>query len=165
MSDTLLTKHHDDRHQHRQDPAEPPTDRITQYLLSLGQLEPTHPETEGNVLHPPAQLRDTLARPEVRPQRGDKPAETSARGQNPHLDQSRCLDEVQSCEWRLQKERRQLVNSTLSQCDVESVWSDWSTRSGSTFDTRAEAAFRDGLAALDASISSLQRTIQLDLGR
>ncbi|XP_059183520.1 coiled-coil domain-containing protein 14-like [Centropristis striata] len=51
----------------------------------------------------------------------------------------------------------------LSRC--ESVSSDWSARSGSTFDTRDEAAFRDGLAALDASIASLQRSIQLDLGR
>ncbi|XP_038125002.1 uncharacterized protein ccdc14 isoform X2 [Cyprinodon tularosa] len=42
-------------------------------------------------------------------------------------------------------------------------WSNWSRRSESSFNTRDEAAFRDGLAALDASIASLQRTIQLDL--
>ncbi|XP_029941868.1 uncharacterized protein ccdc14 isoform X2 [Salarias fasciatus] len=40
-----------------------------------------------------------------------------------------------------------------------------STWSESSFNTRDEAAFRDGLAALDASIASLQRSIQLDLRR
>ncbi|KAF6724289.1 hypothetical protein FQA47_003760 [Oryzias melastigma] len=52
-----------------------------------------------------------------------------------------------------------------SLCDSASLWSAWSARSSSTFDTRDEAAFRDGLAALDASIASLQRTFQLDLRR
>ncbi|XP_044043845.1 coiled-coil domain-containing protein 14 isoform X2 [Siniperca chuatsi] len=168
---SLLTKQHFNQHQHRQEPAEPPTDRITQYLMSLGQLEPTHTEhvyvvaeREGNTLEQKkltsVQLRDTF-----RSQRGDKPSETSARHQNSHLDQSHCLDEVQSCGQRLEKEHRQLLNSTLCQHDMESVWSDWSTRSGLIFDTRDEAAFRDGLAALDASIANLQKTIQLDLGK
>ncbi|XP_070711439.1 uncharacterized protein ccdc14 [Pempheris klunzingeri] len=147
VSNILPTKHFD-RHQHRQDPAEPPSDRVTQYLSSLGQLEPTHAEhvrgateRDGNILLTSVQLRD-----DVRPQQDDKPAETSAGPQNPST-------------------RRRLFDSTVSQCDVGSVMSDWSMKSGSTFDTRDEAAFRDGLAALDASISSLQRTIQLDLGR
>nr|XP_033471544.1 coiled-coil domain-containing protein 14 isoform X1 [Epinephelus lanceolatus] len=141
VSDTMPAK---------QDPAEPPTERIAQFLLSLGELEPTHTEhvfvaaeREDDTLQ---ELRDTLSHPDVRSQRGDKP----------HPDQSRCLDGVQSC-GRRQEE--------LSQCEVESVWSDWSMRSGSTFTSRDEAAFRDGLAALDASIASLQKTIQLDLGR
>lgn len=47
--------------------------------------------------------------------------------------------------------------------DVESVISDWSVQSESSFNTRDEAAFRDGLAALDASIASLQKTLKLDL--
>ncbi len=162
----MQTKQHFNQHQDRGDPAEPPTDRITQYLMSLGQLEPAHTEhvcvvaeREGDTLEQEnptsVQLRDTLSHPDVRSQPGDKPAESY---QNPHLDQSRCLDEVPSCGW-------QLSNSTLSQSDVESAWSDWSTRSGSICGTRDEAAFRDGLAALDASIASLQKTIQLDLGR
>ncbi|XP_074483076.1 uncharacterized protein ccdc14 isoform X2 [Sebastes fasciatus] len=157
--DALPAKQHFNQQQHRLDPAESPTDRITQFLMSLGQLDPTHTEhgaaeRDRDTLEQkkltPVQLRDTSSRPDVRCQRGDKPAE-SARHRS---------DEVQSCGWPLEKERRR-----LSQCDVESVWSDWSTRSGSTFDTRDEAAFRDGLAALDASIASLQKTIQLDLGR
>ncbi|CAG5934424.1 uncharacterized protein ccdc14 [Menidia menidia] len=53
--------------------------------------------------------------------------------------------------------------SPRPQCDLESLWSDRSAWSASTFDTRDEAAFRDGLAALDASIASLQKTIRLDL--
>ncbi|XP_045909005.1 coiled-coil domain-containing protein 14 [Micropterus dolomieu] len=160
----------DGSHFDRPEPAEPPTDRIAQYLMSMAQLEPTHTvhecvaaKGEGNTLAQKeltsVQLRDTLSHPDV------KRAETSARHQNSHLDQSRCLDEVQSRGRRLEKERSRLLNSTLSQCDVESVLSDWSTRSGSVCNTIDEAAFRDGLAALDASIASLQKTLQLDLGR
>ncbi|XP_030265754.1 coiled-coil domain-containing protein 14 isoform X2 [Sparus aurata] len=163
-----LTKQHFDQHQHRRDPAERPADCITQYLMSLGQLEPTHSglecvaaEREGNAQEQrklaSVQLKDTLLHADVRSQRGDKPAETSAHHQNTHVVQSHGLDKVQS--------GGPPLNSTLSQCDVESVWSDMSTRSDSTFDTRAEVAFRDGLSALDASIASLQRTIQLDLRR
>lgn len=47
--------------------------------------------------------------------------------------------------------------------DVESVVSDWSVQSESSFNTRDEAVFRDGLAALDASIASLQKTLRMDL--
>ncbi|XP_072303933.1 uncharacterized protein [Eucyclogobius newberryi] len=46
--------------------------------------------------------------------------------------------------------------------DVDSVISDWSVQSESSFNTRDEAAFRDGLAALDASIACLQKTLKLD---
>ncbi|XP_042368892.1 coiled-coil domain-containing protein 14 isoform X2 [Plectropomus leopardus] len=159
VSDQLPTK----QQQQRQDAAEPPTERIAHFLLSLGQLEQTHiehvrvaaereghtPEQETSV-----QLRDTLLPPDVTSQRGDK---TSACLQNSHLNQVQLL--------RQETERRRLLNSSVSQCDVESVLSDWSMRSGSTFDTRDEEAFRDGLAALDASIASLQKTIKLDLGR
>lgn len=49
--------------------------------------------------------------------------------------------------------------------DMDSVIYDWSIRSESTFNTRDEAAFKDGLAALDASIASLQRTLKMDLVR
>ncbi|KAM8722846.1 uncharacterized protein ccdc14 isoform 2-T2 [Acanthopagrus schlegelii] len=167
-SASRLTKQHFDQRQHRQDPAERPADCITHYLMSLGQLEPTHTERmrvaaerEGNAPEQrklaSVQLKDTPPHPDVRSQRGDEPAETSAHHQNTHVAQSHGLDKAQS--------GGPLLNSTLSQCDVESVWSDMSTRSDSTFDTRAEVAFRDGLSALDASIASLQRTIQLDLRR
>lgn len=150
--------------QYRRDPAEPATDRITHYLMSLGQPEPTHAEhaaaerdaREQNK-RTSVQLSDTLSQSHVRSRCGGKPAETSARLQNSPLNRSLCFDKVQPC--------RRLSSSTLSKCDVESVWSDWSTRSGSTFDTRDEATFRDGLSALDASIASLQKTLQLDLGR
>ena len=167
-SASRLTNQHFDQRQHRQDPAERPADCITHYLMSLGQLEPTHTERmrlaaerEGNAPEQrklaSVQLKDTPPHPDVRSQRGDQPAETSAHHQNTHVAQSQGLDKAQS--------GGPLLNSTLSQCDVESVWSDMSTRSDSTFDTRAEVAFRDGLSALDASIASLQRTIQLDLRR
>ncbi|XP_067116713.1 coiled-coil domain-containing protein 14 isoform X1 [Osmerus mordax] len=52
------------------------------------------------------------------------------------------------------------LESSLLSSDVRS---DSSALSSSTFDTRDEQEFRDGLAALDASIASLQKTIQLDL--
>lgn len=54
---------------------------------------------------------------------------------------------------------------SASEGDFESVTCDRTVGSESTFDTRAEVAFRDGLAALDASIASLQKTIQMDLVR
>ncbi|TSK62671.1 Coiled-coil domain-containing protein 14 [Bagarius yarrelli] len=55
-------------------------------------------------------------------------------------------------------------NSFLS-CDVKSLASDCSVNSWSTFNTRDEQQFRNGLAALDASIASLQRTLKADLKR
>ncbi|XP_029613104.1 coiled-coil domain-containing protein 14 isoform X1 [Salmo trutta] len=64
------------------------------------------------------------------------------------------------------KGRNTSLDSTgLSLCEVRSLASDWSAGSSSTFDTRDEQEFRNGLAALDASIASLQRTIKQDLKR
>ncbi|XP_010884421.2 coiled-coil domain-containing protein 14 [Esox lucius] len=66
----------------------------------------------------------------------------------------------------LGKGQNSLLDSTdLSLCEVRSFASDWSAGSSSTFDTRDEQEFRNGLAALDASIASLQRTIKQDLKR
>lgn len=131
--------------------AEAVTDHIAHYLMSLAQPEPTATnrvcvaaERDGDEQNNQTSVQpsDTSSHAHVRAPRGSKLAESHS---------------SQSCE--------QLSNSMLSRCDVESVWSDWSMRSGSTFDTRDEAAFRDGLSALDASIASLQKTLQLDLGR
>ncbi|XP_047195087.1 coiled-coil domain-containing protein 14-like [Hippoglossus stenolepis] len=116
-------------------PHQPLNERVTQYLMSLGRFDPAPAE------HVVAERERSTS---------DKPANTQT-------DQSQRLSEVQPCGRRL--------DATLSHCDVESLWSDCSMRSGSTFDTRDEAAFRDGLAALDASIASLQKTMQLDLRR
>ncbi|XP_064879558.1 LOW QUALITY PROTEIN: coiled-coil domain-containing protein 14 [Oncorhynchus nerka] len=64
------------------------------------------------------------------------------------------------------KGRNSSLDSTgLSLCEVRSFASDWSAGSSSTFDTRDEQEFQNGLAALDASIASLQRTIKQDLNR
>ncbi|CAL8309222.1 unnamed protein product [Merluccius merluccius] len=52
------------------------------------------------------------------------------------------------------------LDTSLARCEVESVRSGWS---GSTFNTRDEVEFCSGLVALDASIASLQKTIQKDL--
>lgn len=127
-------------------PAEPNADRISQYLLSLGQ-----PERDQNN-RSPVQPRDALP----------QPVDTSAcrRTSPPDRPGSGCFGAAQPCAGR-----QRLETSALSQCDAESVWSECSARSASTFDTRDEAAFRDGLSALDASIASLQKTIQLDLRR
>lgn len=57
------------------------------------------------------------------------------------------------------------MSTSLSHCDVESVLCDWSTKSGSTFNTKDDATFRDGLSALDSSIANLLKTIELDRGR
>lgn len=113
----------------------PPTDHIAQYLKSLSQIAPVQcvdAERDSDSAH----LDVTAQRREDR-ERSAGPGEAL----------------------RPEDARRQLFNSTLSQSETESVWSDL------TFDTRDEAAFRDGLAALDASIASLQKTIKLDLRR
>lgn len=143
VSDAPPTKLLCSQHQQREGPAELPTDRVTQYLMSLDQLEPTH-------------IDDNVCVAAEREEETKKLRETS-----------HCLtsDKIQSCGWQMGKERKRLFDSMLSQCDVETVTSEWSLRSGSTFDTKDEAAFREGLAALDASIASLQNTIKLDLGR
>ncbi|XP_060923359.1 myosin-9 [Limanda limanda] len=113
-------------------------ERVTQYLMSLDRFDPAHAE------HVVADRERSSP---------DKPSNAPA----PRTDQSQRLREAEPCGRRL--------NATESHCEVESLWSDCSMRSGSTFDTRDEAAFRDGLAALDASIASLQKTMQLDLRR
>ncbi|KAL7890737.1 hypothetical protein AOLI_G00002130 [Acnodon oligacanthus] len=59
--------------------------------------------------------------------------------------------------------RPSMFESTVSSCDIKSLASDWSLNSWSTFNTRDEQDFRNGLAALDASIESLQRTLKADL--
>ncbi|XP_051568336.1 coiled-coil domain-containing protein 14-like isoform X2 [Myxocyprinus asiaticus] len=61
--------------------------------------------------------------------------------------------------------RPSVMEKTYSSCDIKSLASDWSLNSWSTFNTRDEQNFRDGLAALDASIASLQRTLKADLNK
>ncbi|XP_043097053.1 coiled-coil domain-containing protein 14 isoform X2 [Puntigrus tetrazona] len=56
-----------------------------------------------------------------------------------------------------------VTENTFSSFDVKSLASDWSINSWSTFNTQDEQNFRDGLAALDASIESLQKTLRVDL--
>ncbi|XP_047211563.1 uncharacterized protein ccdc14 isoform X2 [Girardinichthys multiradiatus] len=140
------------------DPAVASTDCIKAYLMSLSQVEPTHTETVRVTAerdkNTSERRDDGSSHYPIRPEQGDKPAETLTRHQDHHPNQSSSRD-VLPC-------GRQLLNST-SHCDVESVSSSWSMKSESTLNTRDEAAFRDGLAALDASIASLQKTIQLDL--
>ncbi|KAG9277556.1 coiled-coil domain-containing protein 14 isoform X1 [Astyanax mexicanus] len=59
--------------------------------------------------------------------------------------------------------RPSVLENTLSSCDIKSLASDWSVNSWSTFNTRDEQNFRNGLAALDASIASLQKTLKAEL--
>lgn len=61
--------------------------------------------------------------------------------------------------------RLSAYENSFSSCDIKSLASDWSGNSWSTFNTRDEQDFRNGLAALDASIASLQRTLKADLKR
>ncbi|KAM4602139.1 uncharacterized protein ccdc14 [Polymixia lowei] len=86
----------------------------------------------------------------------------------PHLDQSDGLPSKQTQSFRRRLEMGQDSSlDSVCQSEVGSVASDWSVGSGSglTFDTRDEMEFRNGLAALDASIASLQRTIKMDMVR
>lgn len=129
-------------HLHQWGPTGPPQDRIHQYLMSLDQQDPAHLEEEEEV----GVAIETDGQ-KVEDKRTDA-ASLRWSSRPGHADQSH------------DEQRR-----SVSECDAESVTCDWSVRSESTFDTRAEAAFRDGLAALDASIASLQKTIQIDLVR
>lgn len=61
--------------------------------------------------------------------------------------------------------RPSAYENTISSCDIKSLDSDWCVNSLSTFNTHDEQEFRNGLAALDASIASLQRTLKADLKR
>ncbi|KAI7807970.1 coiled-coil domain-containing protein 14 isoform X2 [Triplophysa rosa] len=61
--------------------------------------------------------------------------------------------------------RPSVMESTFSSCDNKSLASDWSVNTWPTFNTQDEQNFRDGLAALDASIESLQRTLRADLNK
>ncbi|XP_014866375.1 PREDICTED: uncharacterized protein LOC106932278 isoform X1 [Poecilia mexicana] len=115
------------------------TDRIKEYLISLNQGEPPHTES----LHVAAE-REKNSKGDGTNQR-EQCIETLPRHQDHHHHPNLSVSE------------------DVPPCEVESVWSNWSMKSESTFNTRDEAAFRDGLAALDASIASLQKTIQLDL--
>ncbi|XP_014871344.1 uncharacterized protein LOC106935415 isoform X5 [Poecilia latipinna] len=115
------------------------TDRIKEYLISLNQGEPPHTES----LHVAAE-REENSKGDGTNQR-EQCIETLPRHQDHHHHPNLSVSE------------------DVPPCEVESVWSNWSMKSESTFNTRDEAAFRDGLAALDASIANLQKTIQLDL--
>ncbi|XP_062384439.1 coiled-coil domain-containing protein 14 isoform X2 [Sardina pilchardus] len=55
------------------------------------------------------------------------------------------------------------LSSTSTFCESQAT--DWSMNSWSTFNTRDEEVFRTGMAALDASIARLQRTLQVDIRR
>ncbi|XP_023144947.1 uncharacterized protein ccdc14 [Amphiprion ocellaris] len=123
----------------RQHPFLPSREPITHYLLSLDQAEREE-------------------KPPFHPEHRDQPPQSPAVRLNSPLDPSRGSEHLESG-------RRQMFTSMVSQSDGESVLSDCSIKSGWTFDTRDEEAFRDGLAALDASISNLQKTIQLDMRR
>lgn len=141
----------------QQDPAVASTDRIKEYLISLNQVEPTETvlvsaQRDENAA---GAKGDGSSPHSLRPE--GEPAEklTRLRHHPPPPPNQSSSEDALLC-------GQQLLNAT-SLCDVESVWSNWSMKSDSTFNTRDEATFRDGLAALDASIASLQRTIQLDL--
>lgn len=58
-----------------------------------------------------------------------------------------------------------VMESTFSSCDDKSFASDRSVNTWPTFNTQDEQNFRDGLAALDASIESLHRTLRADLNK
>ncbi|XP_054624855.1 uncharacterized protein ccdc14 isoform X2 [Dunckerocampus dactyliophorus] len=136
------------------------TEHITKYLTTLRQSESSHAgghvhlatESEGNEAEE-AQMSSALLR--------------KVSSHPNQLDEAHCVayEGVPLSALQIGKARRRLFDSFLSLHDADSVSSDCSGRSVSTFDTKDEVAFQDGLAALDASIASLQKTIQLDLAR
>lgn len=135
------------KHQHTADPTEEATERITYYLMSMRPPEATAKDR-------------TPQNGQTAVQQGAQPAENSAR-RSPRLD----LDLDLEPGVRKDLPFGPMSTCTMSQCDVESTWSDWSLKSGSTLNTRDEAAYRDGLSALDTSIANLLKSIQLDHNR
>ncbi|XP_077370581.1 uncharacterized protein ccdc14 isoform X2 [Festucalex cinctus] len=134
------------------------TEHITKYLMTLGQPEASY--VGGNV-HMAAE------REEKTPDEAKMTLlEKSPSHPYHHHSQtpSDSFPGVQLSEQQTEKERQRLFDSFLSE-GKDTLSPDCSMRSMSTFDTRDEVAFRDGLAALDASIASLQKTIKQDLGR
>lgn len=142
-SDCTLVSSTEANNQHRRDPepSEAASERITRYLMSLNQAKST--------VNDGAQLNSQTTVPP-----DGQPAKHSA-CHNPHLS------------WELDMDKdppHGQMSLALSLCDVESVLSAGSTKSGSTFD-KDHAAFRDGLSALDSSIANLLKTIDLDRRR
>lgn len=130
------------QHRHHPEPSEGAYERITRYLVSLNQAKSTvsdGPQLNSQTTVPP----------------DGQPAEHSG-CHNPPLS------------WELDMDKdppRRRMSLALSLCDAESVLSAGSTKSDSTFNTKDDAAFRDGLLALDTSIANLLKTIELDRGR
>ncbi|XP_077461265.1 uncharacterized protein ccdc14 [Stigmatopora argus] len=137
------------------------TEHITKFLLDLGQPEASPingnlqmvAEREDSALEK-AKMSSTFL--------GNFQAYPYNHFNQSHSDVS---DGVQISEAQMGKECRRLFDSFLCEGKVDAFSPDCSMRSMSTIDTRDEAAFRDGLAALDASIASLQKTIKQDLAR
>lgn len=129
------------QHRHDPEPSEAAYERITRYLMSLNQAKSTvddGPKLNSQTTVPP----------------DGQPAEHSG-CHNPHLS------------WELDMGKdlpRRRMSLALSLCDAESV-SAGSITSCSTFNTKDDAAFRDGLSALDSSIAKLLKSIELDRGR
>ncbi|XP_061692163.1 coiled-coil domain-containing protein 14 isoform X3 [Syngnathoides biaculeatus] len=136
-------------------------ERISKYLMTLEQPEASH--IGGNV-HMAAE------REENTPEEA-KMSSTLLRKQpsHPNLDlnwtHTDGFEGLRLSEQPMVKEGQRLFDLFLSEGKLDTMSTDCSMRSVSSFDTRDEAAFRDGLAALDASIASLQKTIKQDLGR
>ncbi|XP_057678548.1 uncharacterized protein ccdc14 isoform X3 [Corythoichthys intestinalis] len=133
------------------------TEHITKYLMTLGQPEASPKnrnvqmvaEREDNTLEKAKLSSTPLGKLQLYPYHcNDSHSEVS--------------DGVHLAEEQMGKERRRLFDY-FSEGKVDTMSSDCSRRSMSTYDTRDEAAFRDGLAALDASIAILQKTIKQDL--
>uniref|UniRef100_UPI00398F380D coiled-coil domain-containing protein 14 isoform X2 n=1 Tax=Pristiophorus japonicus TaxID=55135 RepID=UPI00398F380D len=61
---------------------------------------------------------------------------------------------------QLYKDRVSAVDSSFSSIDYKSIKSDWSMSSVSSFNSRDEQDFRNSLAALDANIARLQKSLQ-----
>ncbi|XP_037097359.1 uncharacterized protein ccdc14 isoform X2 [Syngnathus acus] len=132
------------------------TERITKYLMTLGQPEASY---VSDHVHMAAEREEKTPDEVKMTQRETPPSRPN------HCDQthSEGLAGVQLSEQQTEKEHQKTFDSFLSEGKVDTLTPDCSMRSVSTFDTRDEAAFRDGLAALDASIATLQKTIRRDL--
>lgn len=171
-SNNALTKQALDQYQVEQDFSEYDSDPVSIYLKSLDHKEcrPVSPPCKGPV---GVSQRDGGAEtelPETSPLDGLLKAFHQSKEFSSHLNQSKVLflNSPGASNGPPNSHPFQgtsMLESSLLFRKVRSPPCNFSVQSSSTFDTHNEQDFRNGLAALDASIASLQKTIQEDLRR
>lgn len=163
-----LTKQALDQYQVEQDSSEYDSDPVSLYLKSLDQKEcrPVSPPCKGPVRVSQKDGGAETELPATSPLDGLLKAFHQSKEFSSHLNQlnvlfldSPVVSNGPPNSHTLQGTALKVESSVLSR-EIRTPPCDWSVQSSSTFDTHDEQDFRNGLAALDASIASLQKNYQ-----